>query len=317
MAQRVLSFLFLSFIASCSSLKTTKIVVDDKFRTIPKGKLGQIVERSTFILQYNSECKVSHWVSYKISAVDLLKNVKRTNDFRPDPLITGPQASLDDYKWGGYDRGHLARADLYTKSLEDMRSSFVLSNMVPQFPYNNQNGSWRRLEDLEYKNIQSSGSLLIVSGPVFLNSTPQNIGEGKVCVPDALFKVLFDPRNGGDAIGFIIPNNFKSKEFEKYAVSVRRVEEVTGLDFFSELPRDVQEIFETKVNFLKWNTSENIKRQNFNGDYGNDSQVGDSFLLEGYDCGEKLYRTPRNYCYAEKNDKKVRVKNICCEKILK
>src|SRR5690606_30989343 len=111
---------------------------------------------------------------------DLIKKVERTNDFRPDPLITSHQATLNDYKGSGYDRGHLARADLYTKSLEAMSESFVLSNMVPQLPYNNQNGSWRRVEDLEYKNIQNRGSLLIVSGPIFSTSKPAKIGQGKV-----------------------------------------------------------------------------------------------------------------------------------------
>lgn len=314
---RAISFLLLFFVASCSTLKTTKIVVDEKFRTIPQGKQGQIVERATFVLQYNSECKVSHWVSYKVSARDLIKNVKRTNDFRPDPLITGPQASLDDYKWSGYDRGHLARAELFTKSFEDMRSSFVLSNMIPQIPYNNQNGSWRRLEDLEYKNIQASGSLIIVSGPVFLNSNTLKIGEGKVCVPDAVFKVLFDPQNDGEAIGFIIPNNIESKDIETYAIPVRRVEEITGLDFFSELPDEIEDAIELKIDFSKWNSPAVIKNQNPVSDLKGGNEKFESLRLGDYDCGMNLYRTPMNYCYAEKGSRKVRVKDKCCELYLK
>ena len=41
--------------------------------------------------------------------------------------------------------------------------------------------------------------LLIVSGPVFFKKNPRTIGAGKVCVPDALFKVFYDPQGkGGD-----------------------------------------------------------------------------------------------------------------------
>jgi len=94
---RIFLFLYVSLLVSCSSLKQTRNIVNlDGFRTIPRGEDGQIIDRSTFILQYNSDCKISHWVSYRISDVDLIKNVERTNDFRSDPLITGPQASLDD-----------------------------------------------------------------------------------------------------------------------------------------------------------------------------------------------------------------------------
>lgn len=220
-------------------------------RTIPRGKSGEMVQREGYALQYNALCKISHWVSYAMTEKDLVKNAKRTNDFRPDPEIKVPQAQLSDYKRSGYDRGHLGRAGIFTRSKKVMSESFILSNIVPQNSFMNQRGAWREVEDFEYLNIQKQKEVLIVTGPV-VGPNMQRIGANEVCVPNYLYKVIYRAGNKPSAIAFIIPNYETSESYEKYAVTIDQLEKETGLDFLHELPDAVENKIEATLSESDW-----------------------------------------------------------------
>lgn len=220
-------------------------------RTLPTGKTGPVISREGYALQYDGECKISFWVSYSMSEQDLVKNAKRTNDFRPDPEIKVPQAQLTDYKNSGYDRGHMGRAGIFTRSKKVMSESFILSNIVPQDSYMNQQGAWRRLEDFEYLNIQKQKNVLIVSGPI-MGPNMQTIGKNEVCVPNHVYKVIYRAGERPSAIAFIIPNFRAEGTFLSYAVSVDVLEKETGLDFFHELPDKIESKIEARFNASDW-----------------------------------------------------------------
>lgn len=220
-------------------------------RSLPQGKSGPIIEREGYAVQYNSDCRTPHWVSYRVKDTDIVANVTRTNDFRPDPELKVPQAALSDYKNSGYDRGHMARAGLFTRARKVMSESFILSNIIPQDSYMNQNGAWRRLEDFEFDLILKKKELNIVSGPV-VGPNDQRIGGNGVCVPEFVYKVLYQEGPTPSAIAFIIPNYRTDQSFMTYAVSVDRLEEVTGIDFFSELADPVESKIEKSFSVSDW-----------------------------------------------------------------
>lgn len=220
-------------------------------RTLPRGKNGSLVKREGYALQYDHDCKIPHWVSYVMRESDLIKNVKRTNDFRPDPEIKNQQASLQDYKRSGYDRGHMARAGLFTKSKKLMSETFILSNIVPQDSYMNQNGAWRRVEDFEYESIIAFKEVLIVSGPV-TGPNMQRIGAGEVCVPNEVYKVMYKEKPRPTAVAFIIPNYRTQEHFTTYAVTIDELEKVTGMDFLPELPDSLEKQVEGSFNLSDW-----------------------------------------------------------------
>lgn len=226
------------------------------------------------------------------------------------------QATLKDYEHSGYDRGHLARAALFTSDRSDMSNTFLLSNIIPQDPYNNRHGSWRKIERLEYKNILERGKLYIISGPIYENN-PKRIGPSKVCVPTYVFKVIYDLDNKREAIGFIVPNNIESKEINPLVFTVDEVEKITGLDFFHELSIEEQSLLESSVDFSSWDNaiSKNYKLSKQKNLMNYDDN--DFYLDDGYNCGKEIYWTPRKYCYAVKKNVKKRVKRKCCELFLK
>lgn len=218
---------------------------------LPKGKSGQIIQRQGYSLRYNTDCKIPHWVSYVVSKDNLTGNISRTNDFREDSEIRGPQAGLEDYRGSGYNRGHMARAGLFTTSRKLKSESFILSNIVPQDAYMNQNGAWRKAEDFEEDSIEKFGEAQIISGPV-LDANMQRIGPNEVCVPNYLFKVIYRGGSNPQGIAFIIPNFRTSEYYRSYAVSIDELETLTGLDFLSALPDREEKRIEASFDFSNW-----------------------------------------------------------------
>ena len=88
-----------------------------------------------------------------------------------------------------------AAGDMSTKF--GKAQSYSLANMVPQDP--TQNGKpWSQIEQDTRRYIRrAKGDVFVITGPVFSNSSqPRTIGDGKVWVPDAVFKMVYDPATG-------------------------------------------------------------------------------------------------------------------------
>lgn len=204
----------------------------------PRG--GQIIRHTGFTLSYDADFKTPQWVAWTLTAAKAEGTVPREKNFRPDPDVRGAQAYTKDYSHSGYDRGHMAPAGDMKWSEAAMRESFYLTNVCPQ----NQNlnrGDWKDLEELERTWAVKFGAVSIAAGPVYSSKSPERIGANKVAVPSAFFKVLLigypdAPR----AYAFVFPNEAGSHALTYYQFSVDDVEDLTGMDFFSALPDDVE-----------------------------------------------------------------------------
>ena len=53
-------------------------------------------------------------------------------------------------------------------------------------------------------------------------------------------------------MGFIFPNNGTKHNIQDYVLSVDKVENTTGIDFFSELPDEIEAEIEAYSNFEDW-----------------------------------------------------------------
>ena len=82
------------------------------------------------------------------------------------------------------------------------------------------------------------------------------MGKKQIPIPHAFFKVIYDMTPPEKMIGFILPHRSDRKALSCFAVTVDQVETVTGLDFFSELPDELEERLEAEVDINLWNWSE-------------------------------------------------------------
>ena len=189
-----------------------------------------IVKHTGYTLSYNSKFKQPNWVAYLLTKDETVKRFQRGEFFAPDPLIPGTDFKID-YLKSGYDRGHLAPAADMGYSMETMVQSFYYSNMSPQDPRFNR-GVWKKLE-MQVRNWAITyDSLYIVTGPIF-SDLMKVIGPHRVAVPKAFYKVLLQKRNGEwFGIGFVLPNVSLKRNIMQFAISIDKVEELTGIDFF-------------------------------------------------------------------------------------
>jgi endonuclease G len=137
-----------------------------------------------------------------------------------------------------------------SRTPEDSRVVFYMTNIVPQAPNCNQRG-WERLEDYCRRLAKDDRVLYIACGPVGVggagkNGPAEEIGKGRltVTVPRELWKVVLvlpradaEPRRNTRVIAVLMPNN-QSVDFDwtKFRVAPRDIEKRTGLKFFSAVP---------------------------------------------------------------------------------
>ena len=220
------------------------------YPSIDKGK--QVVKHKAYTLEYNEQHEQADWVAYILNGDKLNGGFKRRDNFKSDRAVTTGSASLADYKRSGYDRGHLAPAADMNWSREVMDESFFMSNMSPQTAKFNR-GIWKELEAQVRMWSARNNVLYVVTGPVLTGDEPKSIGDNGVTVPEYYYKVLLDFSEPElKSIAFILPNTVGNKDLKDYAVTIDRVEEKTGIDFFEKLPDGYEAELESKFSEKEW-----------------------------------------------------------------
>lgn len=208
----------------------------------PQAQIA-LIRHKYYSLDFDTLHRQARWVYYMLTYDHVNGKAKRTDNFRPDPLA--PKCpTLFDYKGSGYDRGHLCPAADMKINDKAMSETFYLSNMSPQTPAFNR-GAWAKLEALVRSYIRdSSDTLYVVTGPVFLGAT-ENIGKNKITVPLFYYKAIYSPKRG--MMAFLMPNRKIDEPLSAWAVSVDLIEALTGIDFFPQLPIEIQDKLESTV----------------------------------------------------------------------
>lgn len=210
-----------------------------------------IIEHTGFRLVYSETHEQAKWIAYEFTKAETIKKVDRSDDFRSDPKILTGSATSTDYKGSGFDRGHLAPAGDLSWSAEAMSCSFFYSNMSPQKPSFNR-GIWKKLEERVRYWAKTYDTIYVVTGPVLEESLP-TIGENKVSIPKYYYKVILEYKsNTTKAIGFILPNKKSSFPLNNFIVSIDSVEQMTGIDFFHQLPDSIENKIEKSVCYACW-----------------------------------------------------------------
>ena len=124
---------------------------------------------------------------------------------------------------------------------------FYMSNICPQNPNLNR-GDWNDLEEKSRQWAKKYGAVYIACGPIYDTKRPKRIGNNKVAVPHAFYKViLINDKKNPQAIGFIFPNSAGHKPLKKYMVTVDSVEKRTDIDFFPALPDEIENRIEAEL----------------------------------------------------------------------
>lgn len=228
-----------------SAENLTKVTVPDELNEIS-------IDYTGFHVSFNPSHHVPNYVAWELTEDKAQGKSPRKSKFKADNDIYGC-ATLDDYRYSGYDRGHMAPAGDMKWSEAAMDDSHYLTNIVPQ-DHSINGGIWSSLEKMCRRWAERDSALIIICGPVLTDLNERTIGESGVVVPDRLFKVVFAPYTKPPrAIGFIFPNKPTDDGLEALSTSVDNIEAITGFDFFECLPDDIENEVESSTNYRVWN----------------------------------------------------------------
>jgi len=258
---------------------------------LPKSN-GEIIFHTNYTLSYNEFHEQAEWVHYYLDINKLNGSVDRTNDFRFDNSVSTGSASLNDYKYSGYDRGHLAPAGDMKINKTTMSESFLLSNISPQNASFNR-GGWKKLES-QVRAWAEKNNLYVITAGV-LEDDLNKIGLNGVSVPRNFYKIVYDPINK-KMIAFLMPNIKTSKPLSSYVVNVDRIESITGIDFFTEIEDEFEEILESQIDVRKWDFNSNYVTNASNNINSLSSQCKGQAKSTGNQCRNKT-KNKNGYCY--------------------
>lgn len=224
--------------------------------TTPETISSQIVNYEGMILSFNKDLHIPNWVAWELTATEVSGTFPRDDNFRGDDNVIG-SAEKWDYSYSGYDRGHMAPAGDMKWSAKAMDESFYMTNMCPQAKSLN-TGAWKRLEEKCRQWAEIDSAIIVICGPIVTDPINEYIGDSKVAVPQRFFKVILSPYiENPRGIGFIMPNAKVPGGMQAAAVSIDEVEQVTGYDFFSSLPDEIENAVESQCKFHYWSTLKN------------------------------------------------------------
>jgi endonuclease G len=216
-----------------------------------------LMVKSQYVMSYSNKTNTANWVSWQLNR-SWIGTADRLDNFRPDDALPAAWYKVrpTDYTGSGYDRGHIAPSADRTGNEADNSSTFLMTNMMPQVPEVNR-GVWGDLEDYCRELVQQGKELYIVAGPV---GRKGSIGrKEKIAVPAKNWKVIvvLDRQGLGmqgvtastRTIAVMMPNDssVKGSGWKSFRVSVKQVERETGLNFFSNVPPQIQQVIENKV----------------------------------------------------------------------
>ena len=176
---------------------------------------SQILERLGYITSYNNKTKCPNWVAWHLSSdrtdgpfprkgvpyyddngmvlgIGHVTPETQRGKYFLDSESESPRQLLTDWHNNEYQmrHGHMCPAGDNKWSKTAMNQSFLLTNICPQAEKLN-NGGWRTLEERCRTWANRFGDIYIVAGPIYLESkVSRTIGESKVAIPDAFFKII-------------------------------------------------------------------------------------------------------------------------------
>lgn len=214
----------------------------------------QILSRIGYVTSYNNQTKNANWVAWHLTAEHTEGPWKRDGiPYMVDEDVKGARQELED--WDDLDmeldHGHMCPAGDNKWSGDAMEQTFLLTNMCPQNSALNR-GDWEKLESRCRGWAKHYGEIYIACGPIFYSRDYKTIGDNKVGVPDAFFKVVLRMGKKPAALGFIYPNEGTHHPMDYYVMTVDEVEEKSGIDFFYNLPDDTENDIEGHSELNKW-----------------------------------------------------------------
>lgn len=216
-----------------------------------------LIQRDIEAMDYDDNHRQPNWASWNYTPGDTGSSGR--GNFSVDTSLPPGfyQVLTSDYSGSGYDRGHMCPSGDRTVSTTVNDETFLMSNMIPQAPDNNQ-GIWANLESYS-RAIAASNEVLVICGPQGFGSAV-TASSGQIPIASNVWKIIVAvPLGAGDTVSRIsnstrviavnIPNiqGIRTDPWQNYMTSVNHLQTNTGFNFFTTLNTNLATILRAKV----------------------------------------------------------------------
>ena len=197
---------------------------------------------------WSQKDRVALWVAYPLCKFYTNGSAGRTNAWALDPLLGEDSAAPFGGYAGSYARGHQIPSADRQCCYDANAQTFYGTNMTPQLNDHNE-GIWADLEGKVRGWADTSDTTYVVTGvTVSASSKKERDSYGNsVTIPDAYFKAVLKYNKASTfapwtAAAFYLEHRAYSGSITKsHSMSIDELEEITGIDFFVNLPAKVGE----------------------------------------------------------------------------
>jgi endonuclease G len=225
--------------------------------------LNYLMIKPQYVLSYNRDRGTPNWVSWHLNP-SWLGSAQRQDDFRADASLPAGwyRVQSTDYTGSGFDRGHNAPSADRSNNTENNSATFLMTNMIPQAPNNNQQ-TWANLESYCRTLVDRGSELYIIMGSYGIGGSGSNgsmntVANGKVTVPNRIWKVIVVLPQGNNDVNRVqnstriiavnTPNtNTINASWGTYRTSVNEIELATGYNLLSSVSATIQQEIEAKI----------------------------------------------------------------------
>lgn len=220
-----------------------------------------------FAVEWDCDKKAQRWTCYQMNATNSSTNWNRNNwkntewegdPFQEDTIIPKPyRTTLADYMYSGYNRGHICPSADRLNSKEANEQTFYLSNIQPQRSEFNE-GIWLTMENTLRNtwNTSTYRDVLYVckGGTIDSESNIDGYTYSGLIVPKYYYVAVLAVKSGKyHALGLWFEHKANSDtKLRTYAVTIDQLEQLTGIDFFCNLPDDTENTVESKLDLNWW-----------------------------------------------------------------
>ena len=250
---------------------------------VHKAMINSDEEGVNYSIEWDTDIHALRWSCYQMyKAIDAqsTSRYKATNDgslsqycqYPNDPdLDEKYRLTADPYKYNGFDHGHICPSADRLCSYEANYQTFFITNMQPQYtnfngsnndPSVNQSSPWYRLETKIREWASVNDTLYVCKGGTIENGnvlktlTDQINKQNTIPVPKYFFVAVFAKKGTTfKAVGFWmehVSSYSSQRPLSEYACSIDDLESKTGLDFFCNLPDNVEDVVEKSYAASDW-----------------------------------------------------------------
>ncbi len=229
----------------------------------------------TYSIEWDNNKIANRWTCYTMCAKNNEDNTQRQDSFKADPAVTtSPSNSYTQSST--YSRGHLCPSADRLCSEEQNKQTFFMTNMQPQYQNHNGSSCWATLEGYvrtKWQPTNNTDTLYVIKAAtidnVTLNSsyisgiiTTTTDGSGQILVVPKYFYMafLYYTKSTNSYKAFALwteqkqSNNEAPSSVITNRISIDELELRTGIDFFCNLPDDIESTVEATATY--WDNSQ-------------------------------------------------------------